>query len=211
MTVKFNQVSKRFGNVEAIRKLSLDLPDHGTLAIMGPSGCGKTTLLHLLAGLTAPGSGVIRCDAKRIAYVFQEPRLLPWRTVEDNIRLARADDRHAPTRSVRAWLSAMGIENCGDRYPEELSGGMRQRVAIARALYCDSDLLLLDEPFRGLDEETRDSVMTLVRQVRSAPDQLTLLVTHDRREAIAIADAILTFSSAPASDYHMEALHSSEQ
>lgn len=202
MTVKLTNVTKQFGMVQAIRDLSVTFPQSGTVAIMGPSGCGKTTILQMLAGLSRPSRGTVQCSATSISYVFQEPRLLPWRTVADNIRLARA--KGTSSRTPEQWLAALGLEDCANRYPEELSGGMRQRVAIARALYCESDLLLMDEPFRGLDEATRAQVMELVRLERSAEGKLTLIVTHDKTEALALADLILTFTSAPASEYTME-------
>ena len=202
MTVKLTNVTKQFGTVQAIRDLSVAFPQSGTVAIMGPSGCGKTTILQMLAGLSRPNRGTVQCSATSIAYVFQEPRLLPWRTVADNIRLARS--KGVSSRTPEQWLAALGLEDCANRYPEELSGGMRQRVAIARALYCESDLLLMDEPFRGLDEATRAQVMELVRHERSAEGKLTLIVTHDKTEALALADSILTFTSAPASECIME-------
>ena len=202
MTVKLTNVTKQFGTVQAIRDLSVTFPQSGTVAIMGPSGCGKTTILQMLAGLSRPNRGTVQCSATSIAYVFQEPRLLPWRTVADNIRLARS--KGVSSRTPEQWLAALGLEDCANRYPEELSGGMRQRVAIARALYCESDLLLMDEPFRGLDEATRAQVMELARHERSAEGKLTLIVTHDKTEALALADSILTFTSAPASEYIME-------
>ena len=202
MTVKLTNVTKQFGTVQAIRDLSVTFPQSGTVAIMGPSGCGKTTILQMLAGLSRPNRGTVQCSATSIAYVFQEPRLLPWRTVADNIRLARS--KGVSSRTPEQWLAALGLEDCANRYPEELSGGMRQRVAIARALYCESDLLLMDEPFRGLDEATRAQVMELVRHERNAEGKLTLIVTHDKTEALALSDSILTFTSAPATEYIME-------
>ena len=206
MTVALNHVTKRFGSVEAICDLTLSFPEHGIFAIMGPSGCGKTTILQMLAGLTHPTSGKIQCSAKRIAYVFQEPRLLPWRTVLDNILLARHESGPQPTHTALDWLTKVGLADCAHRYPEELSGGMRQRVAIARALYCDSDLLLLDEPFQGLDSEIRSHILSLIRENRSERDYLTLLVTHDRTEALKLADSIFTFETTPASVYRTEAI-----
>ena len=203
MTVQISKITKRFGTTLAIRDLSIHFPKEGTVAIMGPSGCGKTTLLQMLAGLQRPNQGTLQCNARSTAYVFQEPRLIPWRTVADNIRLARCQSS-PPSRSVEEWLLAVGLPDCARRYPEELSGGMKQRVAIARALYCDSELLLMDEPFRGLDEAMRGKIMELVRNERNAPGKLTLLVTHDKAEAQALADSILLFSGAPASDYTWE-------
>lgn len=205
MTVKLHQVSKRFGALEAVRKLDLILPDHGTIAIMGPSGCGKTTVLQMLAGLIRPDSGTLLRPACRMAYVFQEPRLLPWRTVLDNILLARASS-DPPMRTALEWLDAVGLGDCAERYPDELSGGMKQRVSIARALYCDSEMLLLDEPFHGLDEQNREHVMALIQEERRGEDKLTVLVTHDREEAREMADTLVIFDGAPASTYHTESL-----
>ena len=204
MIVRLSNISKKFGATVAIRDLSVTLPEQGIVAIMGPSGCGKTTLLHILAGLQRADRGTVQCRTSSIAYVFQEPRLLPWRTAAENIRLARSSSEQKPSRSAEEWLTALGLGDCAMRYPEELSGGMRQRVAIARALYCDSDLLLMDEPFRGLDEATRTQVMALVRQERSAPNKLTLLVTHDKAEAAFLADYLLTFTESVASTYTLE-------
>ena len=211
MNVQVSKITKRFGGTVAIRDLSIRFPDEGTVAIMGPSGCGKTTLLQMVAGLQRPSQGSVQCNATSSAYVFQEPRLLPWRTVADNIRLARSK-KSPPSRSVEQWLEAVGLADCAQRYPDELSGGMKQRVAIARALYCDTDLLLMDEPFRGLDEAMRDQIIDLVRRERTPPGKLTLLVTHDKKEALALADSILLFSNAPASDFTWESVpHQSTQ
>ena len=171
---------------------------------MGPSGCGKTTILQLLAGLIQPTSGTVRCSAKNIAYVFQEPRLLPWRTVLDNIQLARANNQIAPRRAPEAWLDEVGLTDCGNKFPNELSGGMRQRVSIARALYCDSELLLMDEPFQGLDHEIKTHIMETIRRSRSDSNMLTLLVTHHIDEALDIANMILTFDSTPASAFTVQ-------
>ena len=206
MTVCLNHITKRFADTEAIRDLSITFPEGAIVAIMGPSGCGKTTILKLLAGLLSPDEGELVCDASQISYVFQEPRLLPWRTVVDNIRLAHHKKQSPPTRAAQEWLQELGIGDCADRYPEELSGGMRQRVSIARALYYDSDLLLLDEPFQGLDEANRKKIMALIRQTRSAPGKLTIFITHDKAEAAYLADTIVTFDAAPASGYQSQTI-----
>lgn len=205
MITQVSKLTKQFGSTVAIRDLSIQFPEQGIVAIMGPSGCGKTTLLQILAGLQRPTKGTVQATAPSKAYVFQEPRLLPWRTVADNIRLARSQ-KTDPSRSVEQWLQAVGLADCAMRYPDELSGGMRQRVAIARALYCESDLLLMDEPFRGLDEAMRAQIMDLVRAERSGPGKLTLLITHDKSEAQTLANAILHFSEAPASSYTWESI-----
>ncbi len=206
MTVQLTHITKQFGTTYAIRDLSLALPERGIVAIMGPSGCGKTTLLQLLAGLTKANEGELTLSSANTAYVFQEPRLLPWRTVADNIRLARHKDAPPPTKTIEEWLCAVGLDGQADKYPDELSGGMKQRVAIARALYCESELLLLDEAFKGLDEATRRQVMTLVKKARHTTDRLTVMVTHDRTEAEAMADLIITFDAAPASSYRTECI-----
>ena len=165
--------------------LSVDLPKGKTTAVLGPSGCGKTCLLRLLAGTLLPTSGNVTRETQSISYVFQDTALLPWLTALENVNLVLSDSAQT-LESARFWLSAVELADEADRYPHELSGGMRQRVALARALCTDAELLLLDEPFRGLDPELHERMRELVRRVRSG--KTTVLVTHDRQD-LCIADA----------------------
>ncbi len=142
-------------------------------AVTGPSGGGKTTLLYLLAGLKKPTKGTVVNDHKRTAVVFQEPRLFPWMTALENVKAICANDTQA-----RAMLAELfDDDDVADKYPSELSGGMKQRIAIARALVYDPDLLLLDEPFRGLDEETKERTANVVW--KHMANKTCILITHD--------------------------------
>ena len=184
--LEFRSVSLSFGDQQVLRGVSFTLQPGGRLALMGPSGCGKTTLLRLAAGLLEPDSGkVLRPDAG-VAMVFQEPRLLPWLTAEENVNLVLSD-RSATLPQARAWLGKLGLADAAGKYPAELSGGMQRRVALARALALGRELLILDEPFSALDEEQREGAQRLVAEQGCA----ILLATHDEREAAALGCRIL--------------------
>ena len=184
--LEFRSVSLSFGDQQVLRGVSFTLQPGGRLALVGPSGCGKTTLLRLAAGLLEPDSGkVLRPDAG-VAMVFQEPRLLPWLTAEENVNLVLSD-RSATLPQARAWLGKLGLADAAGKYPAELSGGMQRRVALARALALGRELLILDEPFSALDEEQREGAQRLVAEQGCA----ILLATHDEREAAALGCRIL--------------------
>ena len=176
--------------------LRLSLSAGAVGALVGPSGCGKTTLLRLVAGLDREYDGDIRLPAYgRLGMVFQEPRLLPWRTVIDNLRIAAPD---AHDDAIVALLNDLGLAEHAAHFPRQLSLGLARRVSLARALAVDPDLLLLDEPLVSLDaaraRELREKIAALVEARRVT----TLLVTHDLREAIALADKIFLLSPRPA-------------
>ena len=177
MPLMIRHVSKSFGEKVVLRDFSLEVAEGERVCLLGPSGGGKTTLLHLIAGLIEPDSGEIARPEGKISIVFQEYRLLPWLTAEENI----TETTGCPKALARELLTAMELGEEADGYPEDFSGGMKQRVSIARALARDSSLLLLDEPFKGLDEGLRERV---IREVdRYAAGRTVLLVTHDRAEA----------------------------
>lgn len=173
------------------------------LCILGPSGCGKTTLLNLVAGLDQDFEGRISIarepgrDQPRIGYVFQNPTLLPWRSVIENLRLVMAADQIARGLDL-ALLDAMGLLDYRDAYPKSLSLGMSRRVALARAFAVEPDLLLMDEPFVSLDESTADGLRRLLLQIWQAKPTTVLFVTHDSREAIQLAQRIIVLCAAPA-------------
>jgi ABC-type nitrate/sulfonate/bicarbonate transport system ATPase subunit len=168
-------LSVQLGDRLILDNLSLDLPERGIIGITGPSGCGKTTLLHVLAGLLRPDGGQTGLAETRVAMAFQEDRLLPWLTAEANLRLIVRD-----VRAARLWLSRVKLDGEGDKYPLELSGGMRRRVALARALAADSALLLLDEPFQGLDNPLKQSLIPWV--IEAGLHKPVLVVSHDPGE-----------------------------
>lgn len=169
--------------------LTLDIPTGKTTVIMGPSGCGKTTLLRLMSGLITPTLGNVTRETDSISYLFQDTALLPWLTAAENVNLVLSDNKSTLPLAVE-WLSRVGLANEADTYPSALSGGMRQRVALARALSTDAELLLLDEPFRGMDEDLHARMRELIRQFRQG--KTTVIVTHDAKDA-EIADCRIVF------------------
>jgi len=172
------------------------------VCVIGPSGCGKTTLLNIVAGLDKDFEGQVRLPSASgarepvIGYVFQNPRLLPWRTVAENIELALRPEQ-ARTGIVEELLAATGLQDFPHTYPERLSVGMMRRVALARAFAVQPDLLLMDEPFVSLDGPTAHRLRLLLLDIWSRRPTTVLFVTHDIREAVLLADRILLLSAAP--------------
>ncbi len=167
-----------------LQGLNLTLPDTGAAAFMAPSGCGKTTLLRVLSGLLPLQSGEISgLEGKKISFLFQEDRLLPWLTAKKNVEIVSSAD------AAETWLRKMEIHESG-QYPHAMSGGMQRRVALARAMAFGGDLLLLDEPFKGLDAALRERIAARIRNVFP----LTLLSVHDREEAELMNARIITLN-----------------
>ena len=178
-----------------VEGFALDVPALSFTALFGPSGCGKTTALNLLAGLDRDFEGeVTRPPPARIAYVFQEPRLLPWRTVEDNLRLVLDEPDEA---AIEAWLRAMELADVRKVFPTRLSLGMARRVALARAFIIRPTLLLMDEPFVSLDEPTAQRLRLLLLETLRQHPATVVFVTHNLREAIMLASRIALLSPAP--------------
>ena len=182
--MELKRISKAFGEKRVLQDLHLSVPEGEVTALMGPSGCGKTTLLRILMGLEAADSGeLIGMENIRISAVFQEDRLLTRLTAEGNLRFVA--ETEAQLREIPALLQEMGLEN--ETEPAAtFSGGMKRRLAIARALLAEYDLLVLDEPFRGLDEDTKRQVMATVQ--RRSAGKTVLFVTHDEEEARSMAE-----------------------
>ncbi len=170
-----------YGDKLVLKDFSLSLPQKGAVCLFGVSGLGKTTVLRLIAGLEKPKNGSLEgFENKRITFIFQEDRLLPWRTAKENVALALGNTTEAKEKAL-AVLSSLGLENDADRYPDEMSGGMCRRVAAARALAPESDVILADEPFTGLDEENRRVLAAALRE--KAKNELVVVVTHIEDEA----------------------------
>ncbi|RAI57399.1 ABC transporter ATP-binding protein [Roseicella frigidaeris] len=183
--------------MEAVRDLALSFPAGSVTALFGPSGCGKTTALRILMGLDPDFEGEVRHRPARLGVVFQEPRLLPWRSLGDNLRIvARAAGLPAPP--VEALLARVGLEGWAGRYPRELSLGMARRAALARALAVEPELLVLDEPFVSLDEATAAQLRALVAAVLAERRVTAVLVTHALEDAAALADRIALLTPRPA-------------
>ena len=185
------QVSVCYGENTVLSECDLCLERGERVALMGPSGCGKTTLLRLALGLQMPDKGSARSEAQRPAAVFQEPRLLPWRTAVENVNLVLADNS-ATLPEAQGWLEKLELAEAAELYPAALSGGMRQRLSIARALASRPDLLVLDEPFKELDAALTERVAALVAE--QEPDTALLLATHSEAEAESLGCRILRYS-----------------
>lgn len=184
--LKLNHISHAYGENRVLEDVSLTLQPGQRLALMGPSGCGKTTLLRIALGLLAPAKGTVENSFCKTAVVFQEPRLLPWQTALDNVNLVLGDTP-ATAEEARYWLDRMELSGAAEKYPRELSGGMQQRLALARAMAAEGDLLILDEPFKAMDESLRFRIIAQVKKTTAA----ILLVTHDEAEAEALGCEII--------------------
>ena len=187
--LELKNVSLSYGDLRVLRDVSLRLDPGERIAVMGPSGCGKTSLLRMIAGLQSPDSGTVERTAQQLSFVFQEPRLLPWLTAEENVRLVLPDAHQS--EDAAAWLSHFGLSDAAGKLPAELSGGMQQLVSLARALVCAPDLLLLDEPFKALDAAAKQNA---IAAVSDGTDAAIILVTHDAREAEALGCRVIDFS-----------------
>ena len=188
--LELKDISVRYDGKSVLSGCGLSLGDGERLALMGPSGCGKTTLLRVALSLQPPDTGSVSGDPGRTAAVFQEPRLLPWRTAAENVNVVLSDTPDTMPEAL-SMLARVELFDAGEKYPAELSGGMQQRVSIARALAYRPDLLVLDEPFRGLDEELRGRMVSLLSA--SLPSASLLLVTHSEEEADALGCRVLRY------------------
>ncbi len=204
-------VDKVFGSdareIVALRDINLDIPAGQFTCLLGPSGCGKSTLLNAVAGFAPPTRGTIRTGARAVtgpgperAMVFQEYALFPWMTVEQNIAFGleiKGLGKAAIAATVGALLETLALTDFRQRYPKDLSGGMRQRVAIARVLALDSAIMLMDEPFGALDALTRRNLQDELLRLWSATGKTILFVTHSIEEAIYLADRIVVMTYRP--------------
>ncbi len=188
--IAFEHVALVYGTRTILRDVTLAVAPGEHAALMGPSGCGKTSLLRMAAGLAAPTAGHVTVNAQRLAYAFQEPRLMPWRTAAENVNAVLSDGPGTMDQALY-WLEAVGLSEAAGRFPAELSGGMRQRVDLARAMAYGGDLLLLDEPTKELDPALRESVLALLAE--HGRDRTLLMATHSMKEAQALADRVYVF------------------
>lgn len=184
------EISVRFGEKQVLDKCSLRIGKGERVALTGPSGCGKTTLARAALSLQNPDTGTVSCGFSRAAAVFQEPRLLPWLTATENVNLVLSDSNDT-MEEARAWLDNLELGDSAGLYPSELSGGMQQRVSIARALAVRPELLVMDEPFKGMDAALRDRVLRVTADALG--DAALLLITHNEREAYALGCRVLRY------------------
>ena len=184
--IAIDALTLSYDGQQVLKDCSLRVEAGSRVALMGPSGCGKTSLINVIAGLLTPDSGKVSVNGK-VSYVFQEPALFPWLTAVDNINVVLSDRPETLPRA-EALLDAVGLSDCRDKYPHQLSGGQKQRIAICRALAYGGDILLLDEPLKGLDPDTRAQVSALLLQEWTG--KTLLLVTHDPLEAQSLCDRV---------------------
>lgn len=197
----------RDGELLAIDQIDLAIAEGSFVAVLGPSGCGKSTLLKMLAGLEQISGGHIDMLGQRVhgprrevGIVFQSPVLFPWRTVTENVLLpavVQRMDQHRARKSAQELLRLVELQDFGNKYPWELSGGMQQRVAIARALVNDPELLLMDEPFGALDAMTRDQMNMELQRIWLETKKTVVLITHSIPEAVFLADRVVVMSGRP--------------
>ncbi|WP_461612854.1 ABC transporter ATP-binding protein [Clostridium sp. Marseille-QA1073] len=201
--VKVNNVNMSFytleGELQVLKDLNFSVEEGKILALLGPSGCGKSTMLNILSNLLKPTSGEVQINGK-IGYMFQRDHLLEWRTIMDNITIGLEIQKKLndeARKKIENLLKVYGLWDFRNRYPKELSGGMRQRVALIRTLSVDPDILLLDEAFSALDYQTRLLVSDDIYKIIKSEKKTTILVTHDISEAISMADFVVVLSKRP--------------
>ena len=198
--VTVRNVSKNYGDVEALRDLSLDFPRGQLTSVLGPSGCGKTTLLKIIAGLLPADSGEVTVNGQPVtrpgadrAFVFQDFALLPWANVLRNVAFGlelRGVAKSEREAIAEKYISDVGLKGFENSYPHELSGGMRQRVGLARALCVDAQVLLMDEPFSAVDEQTRRKFQEDLLNLVKNESKTFIFVTHSIEEAVYVSDQV---------------------
>lgn len=205
--VSVRGLSKSYTQVEALRGIDLDFPRGKLTSLLGPSGCGKTTLLKVIAGLLDADGGSVAINGRPVrgpgperAFVFQDFALLPWATVLRNVAFGlelRGVAKAERERTARHYIAEVGLSGFEQKYPHELSGGMRQRVGLARALAVDADVLLLDEPFSAVDEQNRRKFQEDLIRLRANQNKTFIFVTHSIEEAVYVSDRIVLLSPRP--------------
>jgi NitT/TauT family transport system ATP-binding protein len=207
VTVTF--LSQDGGRYTAIRDTTLRIAPGEFVSVVGPTGCGKSTLLNVAVGLLEPSAGVTRVFGEQLhglnrkaGYLFQTEALMPWRTALSNV-IAGLEFRGIEKENARkqgdAWLQRVGLGGFGERYPHQLSGGMRKRVALAQTLILDPEIILMDEPFSALDIQTRQLMENELLELWSANRKSVLFITHDLEEAISLSDRVVVMSAGPES------------
>ncbi|MGQ9620934.1 MAG: ABC transporter ATP-binding protein [Bacteroidales bacterium] len=191
---------KKFDDLELFKDFSISFNEGEITCFLGPSGCGKTTLLNIIGRIVSPDNGIIEgFSDKNISYIFQDPSLIPWKTVRGNIDFV-IDRGMTPVERLKVTerlLKLVELEEFADYYPAKLSGGMRQRVSIARAFAYSSDVILMDEPFKGLDIKLKLNLIQTFSHIWLADKRTVIFVTHDVDEALLLSNEIFVFSHAP--------------
>lgn len=201
MSIKLINIEKNFGNKKIYDKFSLTFEEGKINCILGKSGCGKSTLLNIIANLEEINSGEIIGVPEKIAYVFQEDRLIEWNSIYTNMELPllkfyTKDEREEKIKSI---LREVELGDYMNAYPKELSGGMRQRANIARALLYNGELLLMDEPFKSLDKSSKEDIIEIFKKNHLEKNNTVIMVTHDINEALSLGDNIFILGGSPVS------------
>lgn len=200
MMIRLNKISKNFGSLVILKDFSVDFHSNEVTCLLGPSGCGKSTILKMLSSLDHHYQGTIEgLKDQAVSFVFQEPRLIPWLSVKENLTYVLNGKLPADTIDsyVMGILNRVGLSEFKDAFPNALSGGMKQRVSLARAFATPHDLLLLDEPFQGLDLALKEQLMTLLEDLLSTEQKTVIMVTHDLYEAERLANRIIYLGKQP--------------
>lgn len=200
IAVSVQNISKNYEDVEALKNMSLNFPKGELTSLLGPSGCGKTTLLKIIAGLLEPSSGSVSVNGRQVtgpgadrAFVFQDFALMPWASVLQNVSFGlemRGMNKNERESIAQNYIEEVGLQGFEKSFPHELSGGMRQRVGLARALAVDADVLLMDEPFSAVDEQTRRKFQEDLLQLVANKNKTFIFVTHSIEEAVYVSDQI---------------------
>jgi len=196
-SIKIHKVNKSFGDIKVLDDIEFEIKDKEIICLVGPSGCGKSTILNLLSGRFRPDSGaILNLEEKKISFVFQKPRLIPWLTLEKNLEFV-LDNQMNKDEIISQWIMNVELEGYEKAYSSQLSGGMEQRASLARAFIVPSDLLLMDEPFKGLDEPLKIRMLDLVYKLWKKKPNTIVFVTHDIREALLLGHRIIVFKEKP--------------
>lgn len=198
--ITLKNIHKNFAALEVIKDLSYDFKEGQVTCLLGPSGCGKSTILKMISKLDTNYQGsILGLEDKNISYVFQENRLIPWLTVKENLEFVLEGQIESQDLEelIAFYINKVGLNDFVHAYPNELSGGMKQRVSLARAFSMPHDLLLMDEPFQGLDEQLKDQLMTLLETLIAIDKKTVIMVTHDINEAKRLGDTIIELVGKP--------------
>ena len=213
-TIRLDSVSKKFltksgEEVKALEGISFDVATSEFVSVIGPSGCGKSTVLSLIAGLEKPTEGKVYLDGEevkgpnpdKISIMFQEHTLFPWRTIQANVEFGleiKGASREERSKSSRKYLELVGLAGFENKFPREVSGGMKQRASLARSLALEPEVILMDEPFGALDEQTRMQLGNELVRIWLETKKTIVFVTHSIQEAAYLSDRVLVFSKRPA-------------
>lgn len=209
MALRLRQIAVRFGAYTAVENVELDVRDGEFVSVVGPTGCGKSTLLNVITGLRPPSSGTVEVLGERLVdlnshsgYMLQQDALLPWKSALDNVALGlifRGVKAIEARKVARVWLEKVGLKGFEDRFPHQLSGGMKKRTALAQIFILEPRMILLDEPFSALDVHTRRLMQNELLRLWGEQGTTVIFITHDLEEAIALSDRVSVMAAGPAS------------